>query len=33
VHEANPKVRNVRNNGPDLMRAAARAAEDDDLPL
>ena len=30
---ANPKVGNVRNNGPELMRAAALAAEDGCLPL
>jgi hypothetical protein len=28
MFEANPKVGNVRNNGPELMRAAAIAAED-----
>lgn len=33
VHEANPKVNNVRNNGPEMMRAAAKAAEDGELPL
>ena len=33
VCEANPKVGNVRNNGPDTMRAAVRAAEDGELPL
>ena len=27
VHEANPKVGNIRNNGPEMMRAAAKAAE------
>ena len=31
--EANPKVGNVRNNGPELMRAAAAASEAGDLPL
>jgi len=31
--EANPKVGNVRNNGPELMRAAAVASEKGDLPL
>jgi len=31
--EANPKVGNVRNNGPELMRAAAVASEDGELPL
>jgi len=30
---ANPKVGNVRNNGPELMRIAAAAAEDGNLPL
>jgi putative SOS response-associated peptidase YedK len=33
MFEANPKVGNVRNNGPELMRAAAVAAEDGNLPL
>ena len=33
VFEANPKVGNVRNNGPELMRAAIKAAEDGELPL
>ena len=33
VYEANPKVGNVRNNGPEMMRAAAKAAEAGDLPL
>ena len=33
VYEANPKVNNVRNNGPEMMRAAAKAAEDGTLPL
>jgi putative SOS response-associated peptidase YedK len=32
VFEANPKVNNVRNNGPEMMRAA-RAAQDGELPL
>ena len=31
--EANPKVGNVRNNGPELMRAAAAASEAGELPL
>jgi putative SOS response-associated peptidase YedK len=31
--EANPKVGNVRNNGPEMMRSAAKAAEDGELPL
>ena len=33
VYEANPKVGNVRNNGPEMMRAAAQATEDGELPL
>ena len=33
VYEANPKVGNIRNNGPAMMRAAAKAAEDGTLPL
>ena len=33
MHEANPKVNSVRNNGPEMLRAAIRAAEDGDLPL
>ena len=33
MHEANPKVGNFRNNGPELMRAAATATEDGKLPL
>jgi putative SOS response-associated peptidase YedK len=33
MFEANPKVGNVRNNGPELMRAAVVAAEDGELPL
>ena len=33
VHEANPKVGNIRNNGPEMMRAAAKAAENGELPL
>ena len=31
--EANPKVGNVRNNGPEMMRAAVKAAENGELPL
>ena len=31
--EANPKVGNVRNNGPELMRAAAAASKAGELPL
>jgi putative SOS response-associated peptidase YedK len=30
---ANPKVGNVRNKGPELMRAAVAASEDGELPL
>ena len=30
---ANPKLGNVRNDGPELMRAAVAAAEDGNLPL
>jgi putative SOS response-associated peptidase YedK len=33
VHEANPEVNNVRNNGPEMMRAALRAAQAGKLPL
>ena len=33
VYEASPKIGNVRNNGPEMMRAAAKAAEDGELPL
>lgn len=33
VYEANLKVGNIRNNGPEMMRAAAKAAEAGDLPL
>ena len=33
MYEANPKVGNVRNNGPELMRTAARAAEAGELRL
>ena len=33
VYEANPKVGNVRNNGPEMLRAAAVATEDGMLPL
>ncbi len=31
IYEANPKVGNIRNNGPEMMRAAARAAARDSL--
>src|SRR5436305_15066666 len=33
MFEANPKVGNVRNTGPELMRAAAIATEEGNLPL
>lgn len=33
VYEANVKVGNIRNNGPEMMRVAANAAEAGDLPL
>ena len=33
IYAANPKVGNVRNNGPELMRAALKAAESGELPL
>ena len=33
MHEANPKVGNVRNNGPELMRKATEASESGELPL
>ena len=33
VYEVNPKVGNIRNNSPEMMRAAMRAAEDGELPL
>jgi len=33
MYAANPRVNNVRNNGPELMRAAAEASEDGLLPL
>jgi putative SOS response-associated peptidase YedK len=33
VYEANPKVNNVRNNGPEMMKAAERAAQEGALPL
>jgi putative SOS response-associated peptidase YedK len=33
MHEANQKVNNVRNNGPELMRQAEQAAESGELPL
>ena len=33
VYEASLKVGNIRNNGPEMMRAAVKAAEDGELPL
>lgn len=33
MHEADPRVGNVRNNGPELLGKAEKAAEDGDLPL
>lgn len=33
VYEANPKVNSVRNNGPEMMRAAVQAAQEGELPL
>lgn len=33
VFEANPKVGNVRNSGPELMRVAIKAAKEGELPL
>ncbi len=33
MSEANPKVNNVRNNGPEMMRKAMEAAENGELPL
>ena len=33
VYEANPKVNNVRNNGPEMMRRAEAAAMEGELPL
>lgn len=33
MYEANSKVNSVRNNGPEMMRAASKAAEDGELPL
>jgi putative SOS response-associated peptidase YedK len=33
VYEANPKVNNVRNNGPEMMKAAEKAAQEGELPL
>jgi putative SOS response-associated peptidase YedK len=33
MHESNPKVGNVRNNSPELLRNTERAAESGELPL
>lgn len=33
VHQANPKVNNVRNNGPEMLRMAVTAALHGELPL
>lgn len=33
VYEANPLVNSVRNNGPEMMRAAANATEHGELPI
>ncbi len=33
VYEANLKVNNVRNNGPEMIRAAEVALQEDELPL
>ena len=33
MYEANLKVGNIRNNGPEMLRAAVKAAEDGALPL
>ncbi len=33
MFEANSKVGNVRNNGPELLRKAAEASESGELPL
>ena len=33
MFEASAEVGNVRNNGPELMRAAAKAAQEGELPL
>ena len=33
MHEANPKVNNVRNTGPELLEKAGIAAESGELPL
>ena len=33
MYKANPKVNNVRNNGPEMLRVAEQAAVDGDLPL
>jgi hypothetical protein len=33
VYEANPKVGNVRNNGPEMLKSAEKAAVDGMQPL
>ena len=33
MYEANPQVNNVRNNGPEMLKRAAAAAESGTLPL
>ena len=33
MYKANPKVNSVRNNGPEMLKAAEQAAVDGDLPL
>ena len=33
MYEANPRVNSIKNNGPEMMRAAERAAQAGDLPL
>jgi len=33
MYKVNPKVNNVRNNGPEMLRAAEQAAVDGTFPL
>lgn len=33
MYEANPKVGNIRNNGPVMMMATLKAAEDGEVPI
>jgi putative SOS response-associated peptidase YedK len=33
MHEANPKVNSIRNDGPELLHKAEQAAESGQLPL